>query len=133
MDYYENTELAELYLEDSFVTDFRAGPNSARLEIEVVLREGHPLYVAPNEDEEQYCYRRGSLNYGDVKTFTWRMPTGSPATDATGEADYGGIESYTIEGNRHHFQGEIGEVLITCENFKVEFLPEEDDPQAAVE
>lgn len=49
------------------------------------------------------------------------MPQGPPATDATGEADFGGFELYEILEGRHRFLREIGEVLITCDSFSVEF------------
>jgi len=120
--YFEHPELSELYLEDSFVLDLQISPNTVVLDMEFVLREGHQRYSMPTEDE-QYCYNRGRLRFTGVTTSTWRMPTRLPATDETGEVDYGGIESYSITENRHHLSGEFGELLITCAQLVVEFEP----------
>jgi len=119
MEYFEHQDLAEVYLEDSFVLGLDAGPNTVTMRIELVLREGHPLYRPPIAGE-QYCYATARFLYSDVKSLTWRMPTGPPATDATGEADYGGLEQYTINDDCHHFVGEIGEVDINCGGFTVD-------------
>ena len=120
VDYFEHPALEQVYLEDSFVLDFAITPRRAVMRIEFVLREEHDLFTPPAEDE-QYCYRQGRLVFDGAQSVTWRMPAGPPTTDATGEVDYGGIDEYTITNDRHHLLGDIGEVLITCDNFRVEF------------
>lgn len=111
--YYELPGLEQIYLEDSFVLGVEILPGSVKVQLDVVLREGHPSYVAAGEDE-QYCFRKGVLRLEEVGEVTWHMPTGPPAIDASGDTDYGGIDSYKVDGSVHRIVGEIGELTVTC-------------------
>lgn len=111
--YYELPGLEQIYLEDSFVLGAEILPGTVKVQLDVVLREGHPSYVAPGADE-QYCFRKGVLRLEEVRDVTWRMPTGAPAVDASGDTDYGGIDSYEVDGSVHRIMGEIGELTVTC-------------------
>lgn len=111
--YYEIPDLKHVYLEDSFVLGVGVTPGSVEIRLDIVLREDHPEYREPAKDE-QYCFRRGALRFTDVKEIVWRMPEGSPAIDAFGETDYGGIDAYEIDGSVHQIVGEIGDLTIMC-------------------
>lgn len=111
--YYELQGLEQVYLEDSFVLGVEILPGTVKVQLDVVLSEGHPSYVAPAADE-QYCYRKGVLRLDEVCEVTWRMPAGPPAVDASGATDYGGIDSYEVKGSVHRIMGEIGELTVTC-------------------
>jgi hypothetical protein len=103
--YYELAELAEVYLEDSYLLTVTVVPGLVELQLDVVLREGHPEYREPRESE-QYCFRRGVLRFEGVEAVAWRMP---------GETDYGGVDSYRFDGRVHRIAGDIGELTITCD------------------
>lgn len=111
--YHELAGLEQVYLEDSFVLGVEVLPGIVKIQLDVVLREGHPDYAAPEAGEE-YCFRRGILNLEEVSEVTWRMPEGRPAVDASGETDYGGIDSYEVDGSTHRIVGEIGVLSVTC-------------------
>jgi hypothetical protein len=111
--YYELAELAEVYLEDSYLLTVTVVPGLVELNLDVVLREGHSEYREPRKSE-QYCFRRGVLRFEGVETVTWHMPEGKPARDASGETDYGGVDSYSFDGRVHQITGDIGELTITC-------------------
>ena len=119
-DYFSHPELAELYLEDSFVLAVRVDHGEVAMEVDFVLREGHARYTQPGE-VEQYCYQRGLLKFEGVKSASWNMPSAPPATDATGEADFGGIDEYVISDDVHRLVGEFGELTISCAKIIVDF------------
>lgn len=111
--YYELPDLEQVYLEDSFVLGVEILPGAVKVQLDVVLREGHPSYVAPGADEK-YCFRKGVLRLEEVSEVTWRMPAGPPAVDASGDTDYGGIDVYEVDDSVHRIMGEIGELTVTC-------------------
>lgn len=117
--YYELPGLEQIYLEDSFVLGVEILPGTVKIQLDVVLREGHPSYVAPSADE-QYCFRKGALRLEEVSEVTWRMPTGPPAVDASGDTDYGGIDSYEVDDSVHRIIGEIGELNVTCDWYSLQ-------------
>jgi hypothetical protein len=117
--YYELPGLEQIYLEDSFVLGVEILPGTVRVRLDVVLREGHQSYVAPGADE-QYCFRKGVLRLEEVAEVTWRMPTGPPAIDASGDTDYGGIDSYEVDDSVHRIMGEIGELSVTCGRYSLQ-------------
>lgn len=121
--YYELAELAEVYLEDSFVLGVSIIPGLVEVRLDVVLREGHPEYRQPKESE-QYCFRRSALRFEGVASVEWVMPSGPPAIDASGDSDYGGIDSYQVEGNMHQLVGEIGELKIICKRYRLLLDPD---------
>lgn len=119
--YYERDELEFVYLEDSFVLGVEILPKSVEVGLDVVLREGHPSYAEPREGE-QYCFHQGVLRFDEVSQVSLQMPAGLPAIDATGEIDYGGIDHYEIDGSVHHIVGEIGTLIVHCNQFSLKLI-----------
>ena len=111
--YSELPGLEHIYLEDSFVLDVSVRPGVVDVFLDLVLREGHPAYEEPGADE-QYCFRRGTLRFHDVTEVQWRMPTGLPARDASGDTDFGGLDEFVFDGVTRRLVGEIGEIIIVC-------------------
>lgn len=117
---YEEIEgFEEVYLEDSFVLAVRAEPGALTIDLDVVLREGHPRYEAPGPDE-QNCYRRGRIRFEEVSSLTWAMPTVRPATDATGEEDWGGVDRFEHDGGRYELEGDVGHLDISAGRCTIE-------------
>lgn len=67
-DYSSIPELADVYLEDSWVLSISAQPGLLVLVIDV---ERHPAYRTPAADE-QYCYRRGILRFDRLVAVSFR-------------------------------------------------------------
>ena len=111
--YYELSVLEQIYLEDSFVLGVEVLPGTVKIQLDLVLREGHPSYVVPGAGE-QYCFWKAVLKLEEVSEVTWHMPTGAPAIDASGDIEYGGIDSYEVDGSVHRIVGEIGVLAINC-------------------
>jgi hypothetical protein len=109
--YYELEEFRHLYLEDSYVLGLDEGDRSLSLRMEFVLRESHPTYRPPPADR-QYCYRKGTITFANVRQKNWIEKTFALSRDASGEVDYGNIDTFTYEGDWSKLQGDWGEVHI---------------------
>ncbi|MBV8800229.1 MAG: hypothetical protein JO208_10540 [Alphaproteobacteria bacterium] len=109
------------YLEDSYVLGVDES-DSSRLAFSLllVLTPRHPLYSAPNPNE-QYCYRNGSLTFEGVSAINWADRTFKPVHDAAGEVDYGNIDVFELEpGDRYYLEGDWGRVTVTAKSARIE-------------
>ena len=91
--------LAEIVLEESYVFGITAEPGSVTFDIDFVLTPSHSDYVAPPPSEVE-CFRRGTMRLSGVQRLTWDRQGAPPATDATGERDFGHIDSFEWEDDR---------------------------------
>ncbi|MEM9569042.1 MAG: hypothetical protein AAF974_12125 [Cyanobacteria bacterium P01_E01_bin.34] len=74
---------------------------------------------------EWTCYRKGTLIFSNCTSVTVlkEMSTVSPALGASGEADYGHIETFEPVGSSsYRLVGEFGNVLITSSEPDVKFI-----------
>lgn len=115
--------LSDVYLEDSYVLGIESDDRSVRFSIDLALTPEHPAYESPPPDE-QYCYRRARISIDDARSVRWRRKTMQPFTDATGEVDYGSIDSWTLDGDVSHVEGEWGEVEVAGGDVSVALDPE---------
>ncbi|MGX0889702.1 hypothetical protein AB7M22_001710 [Pseudomonas sp. ADAK2 TE3594] len=111
MNYYENPSLSNIYLEDSYVLSVREGEGSLIFELEAVLTEKHPKYKRPQEGEK-YCYRKVSLLFLNADSFEWLDRRFVEYADASGEFDYGNIDSFVESDGGYELTGDWGRVLI---------------------
>lgn len=113
MAYEDLPGFENVYLEDSFVLDVRATPSAVVFELDLVLLEAHPRYSEP-ADGEQYCYRRGRIEFSHVSAFRWTRRGLPPAVDQNAEIDYGGFDQFgEVEGN-WFASGNWGDVVVDC-------------------
>ena len=101
-----------LYLEDSWVTGVHATPAQLEIAVDFVVREGHPEYAIPAPGE-QYCYRSGSILFTGVTALRWDGQGGRPAVDASGELDYGSIDTFAHDGDLYTLAGDFGRIEVT--------------------
>jgi hypothetical protein len=87
-------DLAEVYLEDSWVLDVAPTENGVAFRLDAVLTPDHARYQ-PSAPGEQYCYRRARLTVASTKRSVLRRSDARPATDASGELDFGNIDVFT--------------------------------------
>lgn len=111
MEYSLIAELANVYLEDSYVLDIIEGQSLFKFKIDAVLTEGHPRYCAPGPTE-QYCYATSWLIFGDVAHTEWISRSFRRYADAEGEEDMGNIDFLKFYGNHWNAGGDWGEVRI---------------------
>jgi hypothetical protein len=91
--YTELPRLAEVVLEESYVLGIGAKPSEVIFEVDFVLTKAHPAYVPPPASARE-CFRNGRLRLVAVQRLLWDEQGARPATDATGERDYGHIDSF---------------------------------------
>ena len=85
--------LTGIYLEDSWILDIVVGDRELQFRLEAVLTPDHADYTPPLP-AEQHCYRAGVLTIRSSNPITLHSSGMAPATDATGERDYGHIDSF---------------------------------------
>ena len=85
--------LANVILEDSWVLNVAASLTQLTFVLDVVLTQSHPDYSPPQSGKAR-CYRRGTLTVeSDAAVFLhWSLLP--PATDGSGELDYGNIDTF---------------------------------------
>lgn len=94
MEYHEAfADLAEIYLEDSWVLNVAPTERGATFRLDVVLTPSHPRYQSPSPGE-QHCYRRAQLTVGGRRRSLLRPSDIPPARDASGELDFGNIDVF---------------------------------------
>src|SRR5215216_6693912 len=98
------------YLEDSWVLDVVARPGILVIDLDAVLLPEHPDYEAPLPGES-YCYRRGELRFEGVADLHWSGQGLPPARDASGDFDYGGIDSLTFGDGAYRVSGNFGDIV----------------------
>lgn len=107
--YEELPALSGVYLEDSYVLAIELSQRDLVIELDAVLTPAHPAYRDPRPDE-QYCFRRARIRVRDAESMRWVTQTMQPFRDATGEADYGSIDTWQIEDDVSRLTGEWGEI-----------------------
>jgi len=80
--------------------------------LDLVLTPGHERY-SPAKPDEQHCYCFGKLIFGNPATVRWlRKDFGHPSVDASGQIDFGAIDSMVLEKGVYRLAGAWGEVTI---------------------
>jgi hypothetical protein len=105
--YWTLPDFADVYLEDTWVLDVSINLRTVEFHLDLVLRESHQSYEPPRVGE-QYCYRKSTLVFDEVTSVNWTERGAQPAQGASGELDYGNIDSLSYEGNHFHLSGEWG-------------------------
>lgn len=104
--------LEHIYLEDSFVLACVERESEIVFLLDLVLTPGHESYT-PAEPNEQHCYRSGKLIFRNSTAVTWlRKDFSHPSVDASGQIDFGAIDSMTLEDGVYRLVGYWGAVTI---------------------
>ncbi|MDT8910035.1 hypothetical protein [Amycolatopsis sp. PS_44_ISF1] len=109
--YTDFPDLADVYLEDSFVLAIDETPTSLSFRLEAVLTPSHPRYHAPRPDEA-HCYTEAVLTITDATKIEWITRSSHTSRDATGEEDLGNIDSLQHHDNHYEIDGDWGRVRI---------------------
>ncbi|WP_102868647.1 hypothetical protein [Pseudovibrio exalbescens] len=113
--------LEYLYLEDSYVLGIVSTDDTIEFKMEFVLIQDHPLYCDP-QPGEQYCYKRGRLKFANIQNVREFLRTNSRAIDATGEVDFGNIDSFVSQKQRYVLEGEWGKLDIESDEPSVTYI-----------
>ena len=102
--------LKDVYLEDSYVLGVGGDEALLRFTLQLVLRENHPSYKAP-EGNDRYCYRLAVLEFRNLESARWQRRTNLKLRDARGRVEYGNIDVlYRAEDGSYHIEGDWGVV-----------------------
>jgi len=107
-------DLADIYLEDSWVLDVSDVEHGVAFRLDAVLTPDHPRYH-PAEAGEQHCYLLATLTVTSAKRALLHRSDAPAATDASGERDFGNIDVFSAvdwDGHRAwEVRGSWGELL----------------------
>lgn len=116
--YQDIPSLAAILLEESYVLDIEAHPSSVEFMVDFVLTQKHSEYRPPNPGES-YCYRRGWIRFSGVTRCLWSNQGAPPATDATGEVDFGNIDSFEWDRSGYSLEGDWGRMELIAKQIGV--------------
>lgn len=111
-DYQALPGLRDVYLEDSWVLSIACDETALVIDVDFVLMASHPRYQVPLSGE-QYCYRRGSIRFEGVTDLSWTGRGAAPAVDASGGADFGSFDEFTVAGDTYSIAGDFGRIVLT--------------------
>ncbi len=118
MKYWSLSGFEEVYLEDSYVLDINKSESEIRISLELVLREAHPFYEEPS-DNERYCYTNAVLifsNVSSIEKFDMAGMSKNISIDPDGSVDFGHIDTFEIIGaNSYFLTGDWGEMQISSD------------------
>jgi hypothetical protein len=109
--YHELPGFENVYLEDSWVLGVIESPSELRLDLDMVLTEQHPRWTPPKPDEV-YSHLPAALVFAKPRRVEWTRQAGRPATDASGEIDWGNIDSFVWDDSRYMLEGDWGGVIV---------------------
>lgn len=108
------SELLHVDLSESYVLRWLSDGRAVVFDLDIALFPEHPRYSSPLP-EEWTCYRAGQLIFNDCTSVIGlkEMTSVTPAVDASGEVDYGHIDTFEIVNQSSYaLAGEFGHVLI---------------------
>jgi hypothetical protein len=120
--YVELPELSEIVLEESYVLGVTALPGQVTFDMDFVLTPAHPLYAPPPPSESE-CFRRGTLRLFGVRRLEWDEQGRPPATDASGERDFGHVDSFEWDHERYVLCGDWGRIDAVSEGAEITLAP----------
>lgn len=116
--YTEIPQLRDLLLEESYVLGITAVPGSVGFSLDMVLTPEHPDYRPPTA-REQYCFRRGQLTFTGVSRLLWSSSGNPPAVDASGEEDFGQVDTFVWDEAGQVLEGSWGRMEILSSSIEV--------------
>jgi hypothetical protein len=121
--YVELAGLQEIVLEESYVLGVVAGPGELSFDLDFVLTRSHPAYAPPAAGERE-CFKRGTLSFRQVARLVWEDQGAPPAVDASGERDYGHIDSFEWEDGHYVLAGDFGRIEARADGIEVALTAE---------
>lgn len=120
------TNLEGIDLSESFVLSWTATDARLVFQMEFALWPESSFYRKPR-DGEWTCFRRGALVFDRITLVEGliKQEDVRGATDASGERDYGNVETFEEADDGVKLSGEFGEVGLRCGAWHLEFHDEE--------
>jgi hypothetical protein len=102
-----------IVLEESFVLGIQATPGAVEFRVDLVLARDHPDFRTPQPGDAE-CFRLGVVRFRDVQRVTWSSQGAQPASDATGDLDYGHIDSFVWDRELFELNGNWGAMEVVA-------------------
>ena len=91
--------------------------------MDFALAPDHPDYLPPG-DESQECYKRGLIRITNFSKAIWNASGLSPSTDATGELDFGNLDTFSYDGRSWFLAGDWGTIILEGGILSIKLLAE---------
>ena len=101
----------EIAFESSYVLGLCITPYSLEMPMDLLLLPKHPAYQSPKAGERD-CFKRGVIRISQFTKLQWNASGFAPATDATGEVDWGCLDEFEEKGNQWRLSGDWGVIEI---------------------
>lgn len=99
--------LAGLYLQDSYVLAIAKQDSSVVFTMDLALAPEHSHYQPPRPGE-YHCFRRARIKLVQARSARFVEESMRAFHDATGEVDYGTIDSWVVRGELTRISGDWG-------------------------
>jgi hypothetical protein len=115
------SDLAGVYLEDSWVLELTPSDDGLVLRLDTVLTPQHPLYETPKPGE-QHCYRAAWLTVR-ADPIEVHLSGSQPARDASGELDFGHVDAFVFNeaSDRWELEGDWGHASASSPEVTLQF------------
>lgn len=117
--YLSLPSLSVFVLEESWVLDVLIQPSAVTVDLDLCYARDHPELRAPRAGEYAR-FRRGRILFGGVTNVSWQAMGQQPATDASGEKDWGHIDSFVWAATSYKFEGDFGQISLQAATLGVE-------------
>ena len=120
----EMPEFSEINLSESYVLGWHISHDCIVFQVEAVLCEQHPMYREP-ESNAWACFHPGQLVFRGVQSLVG-LPDQAEChyfSDASGEHDYGHIDTLSRAGNEFLLSGDFGNVSFTAKDLYLVLNP----------
>jgi hypothetical protein len=123
MNWTEIPEFNGIDLSESYILGWSISQDTVEFELEVVLCSDHPQFHKP-PTTDWACYHLGRLIFVGVHSLSGLPPQSKifPATDTSGTADYGHLDTLSVDGNRFEISGDFGIATFTASGVKVDLV-----------
>jgi hypothetical protein len=122
LDWTRLSEFRNLDLIESYVLKW-SHEQDLVFDVEFFILPGHSRYRVPSS-EQFGCYLRGCLRFPNPQRVSGLRPLSSvrPATDASGEHDYGNFDDFALGPDGYVLIGEFGSVTVVGDPPSVDLL-----------
>ena len=118
-DYCALPALEHVVLEESWVLGIVVRPDLVEIDVDLCYARDHPELLPPRKDEYAY-FRRGTIRFINVSSASWEKSRALPARDASGDEDWGHIDTLEWEGTAFKLTGDFGVIGLKATTVEVE-------------
>ena len=119
LDYWALPALEHVVLEESWILGIVVRPDLVEIDVDLCYARDHPELLPPCEGEYAY-FRRGTIRFINVSSASWEKSWARPARDASGEEDWGHIDTLERQGTAFTLTGDFGVIRLEAAALEIE-------------